>query len=470
MNKLLKYGLLIAGGVAVLVAGSAVYIAATFNPDDYKAQIAQLVKDKTQRTLKLDGDIKLSFFSSNGYPCIGADVGHASLSEPDSEKEFAAINSAHASLALKPLLSRQLVVEEVFVSGLHLSLVKFKDGKTNIDDLLGNPGDSRFKFDFAAVRIEKSSLVYLEESSGAHYALQDIKLNTGRIANGLPTKIDFTAALHANQPELNLATQLKTTLTFDLDKQTYSVASMDLQAKGATPAFSNLALRASGDASANFGTREFFAKNLTVSVTGIKGKNNFEARLDAPALNMTKDRFSADMIALELELKRPEKTSPLSDIKANLSSPVDGDLKSQQFNFPNLTLAVVDVGGKQADSGMKGSVQVDIARQSMQAKLAGGLLQSRIKANVAVSGFFNPAIRFDADVDHFDADLFFPKKAAANTAKATATERPLDLSALRGLNLEGSLRIGALKVGNVKSSQVRLDMKSGSGALFTPPH
>ncbi|MFZ1765877.1 MAG: AsmA family protein, partial [Candidatus Nitrotoga sp.] len=118
MKKFLKYSLWSAGVmVAITIAGVA-YIAATFNPNDYKTQIIKLVKDKQQRTLKLDGDIKLVFF-----PSIGADIGKVSLSEFQGDKEFIYIDSARVSLALVPLLSKQVVVDEISISGLKAALV-----------------------------------------------------------------------------------------------------------------------------------------------------------------------------------------------------------------------------------------------------------------------------------------------------------------------------------------------------------
>ncbi|HEX5337282.1 MAG TPA: AsmA family protein, partial [Gallionella sp.] len=132
MNKILKYGLIGTGAVAGIAVAGAAYVAATFNPNDYKAQIIKAVKDSKQRDLRLDGDIKLTFF-----PSIGANLGKVSLSEYKSDKQFAAVEAASVSLALMPLLSKQVVVDEVAVSGLQATLVKHKDGTTNIDDLLG---------------------------------------------------------------------------------------------------------------------------------------------------------------------------------------------------------------------------------------------------------------------------------------------------------------------------------------------
>jgi len=79
-----------------------VYLAVTFNPNDYKPTVIQLVKDKKQRTLDIKGDIKLSF-----WPKIGADLGEITLSEHQSDKQFAAIKSAKVALAVLPLLKKR---------------------------------------------------------------------------------------------------------------------------------------------------------------------------------------------------------------------------------------------------------------------------------------------------------------------------------------------------------------------------
>ncbi len=447
MNKFIKYGLLGVGGAGVLAAAGVAFIAVTFNPNDYKAQVIQLVKDKKQRTLRLDGDIKLTFFSG-----IGASFGKASLSEFKSEKEFAAIDGVHVSVMLLPLFSRQVVVDEVEISGLKIALVKLKNGKTNIDDLLneeegkaeskiegragGKAESAPVKFNIASVRMGKTWLDYRDETSGAHYALKDINLRTGRIADRVPVRIDFTAALQANQPKLDIATQLKTTLTFDLDKLTYRIEGLDLQAKGTAP-----------------------------------GIDNFVASLSSPILEGDAKSFKATPLTLELDMKQPEQA-----FKIKLSSPMEGNLEAQKFNLPDLSFAMSATGdklpGKSVSSEMKGSVQVDTGRQSVQVNLAGGLLQSQVKAKAAVNGFAEPAIRFDVDVDQFDANVYLPKKSESKTSaktSAAAAEQQLDLSALKKLNLEGNLRIGALKAANVKLSQLHVGVKARNGLLNINP-
>ena len=477
MNKILKYGLLGAGTVVGIAAAGAVYVAATFDPNDYKDRIIKAVKDSKQRDLRLDGKITLSFF-----PGIGAKLGKASLSEFDSDKQFAAIDSARISLALLPLLSGQAVVNEVAVNGLQATLIKRKDGTTNIDDLLGTKeektaekktgeekqgGKQPLKFDIAAVSIEKTALTYRDEGSGAQYVIHDLSLHTGRIANGVPSKISLSAGAQANQPKLDINTQLKTTLTFDLDKRQYRLEGLDLQASGAALDFSSLKIKASGDASADLAMQEFGAQKLSLSATATKAKDVFEATLDAPALSVTKDKLSGDKLTLGLDVKQPEQA-----FKVKFSSPLSGNFQARQFNLGNLVVAVNASGdklpNKSVSSEMKGSVQIDAAKETVLANLAGGLLQSQVNAKFGVSGFADPAIHFDVDVDQFDADLYLPKKSP-NEPKSNGQEQPLDLSALRKLNLGGSLHIGSLKVANIKSTNLRLDVKARDGQVHVAP-
>ena len=501
MNKILKAGLVSTAAVIGVAVAGAAYLAATFNPNDYKEKIIQAVQDSRHRTLHLDGDISLSFF-----PDIGVNLNHVSLSEFNSEQEFAAMESARVSLALLPLFSKQIIVNELDLSGLHATLIKHKDGTSNVDDLLAKksdpaPASQPVQFDIAKVVIAKTNLAYVDELGGAQYAIKDLQLTTGRIANGVPTKIAMSVAVRANQPKLDINTELKTTLTFDLDKQSYQLADLDLKATGAAFDMTQLQLQASGNASANLGTQEFSANKLTVKISGVKGAQNFSADLSAPDLNLTKDHyagsklvlnasldavsgklvaalsvpdisgsaqaFTVENITLDAQMQQPEQT-----IKFKLGSPLAGNMSTQQFDLSNLDIALNATGdklpNKAVSSTMKGNVHLDLKKQSVQANLSGGLLQSQLRAKLGVNNFTQPTIHFDADVDQFDADPYLPKKSA-DASKAAQAEQPLDMSALRTLNLDGRLSIGALKVANVKVDQLRLDVQAHQGIVNIGP-
>jgi AsmA protein len=180
--------------------------------------------------------------------------------------------------------------------------------------------------------------------------------------------------------------------------------------------------------------------------------------------------FKVSALSLDLNVKQPEQA-----FRMKLSSPLSGNIKAQQFNLDRLNIAVTATGdklpNKSVSSEMSGSVHIDALKKLVQADFAGGLLQSQIKAKVGVKGFADPAINFDVDVDKFDADLYMPKKSAGTGQKSQAKEpeQPMDLSALRTLNLDGSLRIGSLKVVNIKSSQVRLGVKAHNGLVNLSP-
>jgi AsmA protein len=109
----------------------------------------------------------------------------------------------------------------------------------------------------------------------------------------------------------------------------------------------------------------------------------------------------------------------------------------------------------------------------VQANLAGKVGESNLRAKLAVNGFAKPAYGFDVDIDQLDLDKYLPPEPAGAKAPAAggapAKEEPIDLAALKGLNATGSLRIGALKVQNIKSSNVRVDLKAKDGRVDLNP-
>ena len=402
--KILKYVVIAFTALVVLVIGVIAYVSATFDPNQYKPQIVKAVKDKTDRTLKLDGDIKLSF-----WPSIGAKVGKASLSERGSDKPFAAVEEVRVAVKLMPLLSKQVIVDTVEVRGLRASLVKTRDGKTNIDDLAGAPppakqtapapkgGEAAFKVDIARIEIEDAAIQYIDQVAGANYALSKLNLKTGRIAPGVPTNVELSVHAQADKPKLNLQTALKTRLTFDPGTQRLTLEGLDLDAKGDAAQFKGLVASAKGDIDVRGATKELSASKLTVTVTGKQAGGDLKIRLEAPKLAVTKDKVSGERMMLEAALTDAKgklnarldipgiegsakafKAAQINasvdmeqkdtSVKAKLSSPVTGSVDAQRLELSKLTgnVSVKDPNLPKSpiEATIAGTAEVDLVKET----------------------------------------------------------------------------------------------------------
>ena len=209
--KLFKIALWLVGGL-ILLAGVAVAIfAATFDPNKYRDDVERLVKERTGRTLQLKGPLEMAF-----WPSLGARVSGVELSERAADRQFLSLASAHASVALMPLLRGEVTVDRVRLTGLKAQIVKDKDGRFNFQDLIepksgekpaakpAPKGESApVKFDIAGIQIENAALSYRDLASGQELALSNFNLQTGRIAENAQGKIDLSTALKRNAPPLD---------------------------------------------------------------------------------------------------------------------------------------------------------------------------------------------------------------------------------------------------------------------------
>lgn len=235
--KPIKLAAIALGLLAALGLGLVAFLFVSFDAARIRAELARTVHEKTQRTLKIDGELALSF-----WPNVGVRVGKASLSEFRSEKEFAAIDGARVAIAVLPLLSKHVVVREIELDGARVTLVKHKDGSLNIDDLTkkesaapeaASPDKAAaapMSIDIAAIRIADAHLTWRDEQSGRTTTVSGLDFSTGRIIgdpgkqgydiDGLRLGLKGTSdadsiALQLEMPKVTLAGDEAKTLTIE---------------------------------------------------------------------------------------------------------------------------------------------------------------------------------------------------------------------------------------------------------------
>jgi AsmA protein len=442
MNKPLKYGLIGLGGLlALAVAGAAVF-ALTFDPNRYKDQVERLAAEKTGRTLKLAGDIKLAF-----WPSLGADVSKVWLSERDNKTEFLSLDAAHASVKLMPLLKGQAIVDGIRVSGLSANVVKEKDGRFNFSDLLQTKdtaagqkpaqpkkeepaAEGGVAFDIAGIRIERAAVRYLDKASGQALEISDFKLVTGRIAEKADGKLELAATVKGKNPDVALKVVLDAGYKVDLPAQSYAVS------------------------------------KLQGTIAGSAAGQNVDARISSPELAVATDKAKG---SLNAEFRMPE-------LQASVKlAGIEGSAKA--LVIPQLS---ADIVMKNMKIPVNGSLRADLEKQTANADLKAKLDDSNIDAKLGLAKFDPPAYRFDINIDQLNVDKHFPpeqKPAAPAPGPAPqakpqpqAAQTPIDFSFLKGLDANGQLQIGSLQARGLKMAALKAKVRAAGGKLEVNPH
>lgn len=485
------------GGIVALLAAVAVFVAATFDANKWKGEIAQLVQEKKARSLKIEGELALSLF-----PSIGVSLGRTTLSEHKSEQPFAAVDKARVSLRLLPLLSKQVVVDTVELEGVKARIVRFKDGRLNIDDLMGKDDkEPTPRFDIAGVKLAGGEFAWRDEKAGQEVTLSAVDLTTGRLANAASDRFSLEARLAGSKPKLAAALKATGEYRYDLDRKSYGGARLDLRLAGDVAEMKALELALAAAALQLAGANELAVDQLVLTAKGKEAGDAFEARLEAPKLSLTPEKASGAAVSASLKLAGAQRA-----IDARLAlSGVEG--KSQSLQAGKLTL---DLDARQGETTVKGSLasaltanlekqtvelpafsgELAVAHPQMPMKsvrlpLTGGLRadidgqtaalnastrfdESSIAAKLSVTRFSPLALAFDLDIDRLNVDKYLPPKADAAGAKEA--DKPIDFSPLKGLNASGTVKIGQLQVANVKAANVRLEIKAANGRLDVAPH
>lgn len=309
--KALKYALYAIGALIVLLLVAIGIVFAVFDPNDYKPQIVQLVKERTGRTLTISGDIKLKVF-----PKIGAAVGKTTLSERNEDKVFAGVDSAQVYVALIPLFSRQMVVDELRLDGLRADLVKYKDGSTNFSDLTGGEAGEKkrpeqprpeapkpqagakatVKLDVSGIRITNSRVTWRDETNGNDLAIELAELRTGRLAEGVPSPVQLDMALKGVKPKADLRVKASGTLSLDLQNQHYGFKRLDAKLSGSALDFTGIAGALSADVEAD-GTRQVIkVSGLKLDAKANRGKDSFDVKLSAPRVQSSPEALSVEAL------------------------------------------------------------------------------------------------------------------------------------------------------------------------------
>ncbi|MBA3032018.1 MAG: AsmA family protein [Gammaproteobacteria bacterium] len=444
----------IAGGAVLLVIVVLMgVLLASFDAARLKSELTAAVQEQTGRKLKIDGDLSLSF-----WPNVGVKIGRTTLSERDGDASFASLNSARVSVAVLPLLSKQVVAKTVEISGLDVTVIKRRDGTHNIDDLMiGKPPGKKVGVTeghprgtgetaqsatplvvaIAGINISDAALTWRDERSDSTLKVADLDLTTGNIA-------------------------------LDTGRRMLNVAGLTLIAQGNADAVGNaesFVLRLDAPSLTLSPERSGGqAVTLTVRLDGGGGRRTVNATLELTGLALQAEAISANELALTFDAHLAT-----TAVKARLAAPLSVNLAKQAFAIENLagqlTIVHPDMPMKSLKLPLTGSLHANLTKATAALSLDSRLDDSPIALRIDAADLAPLSLAFDLAIDQINVDRYLP---ARKNTKAASDK--LDFSALRGLDVRGTVKVGALQASQVKMQDVRMQVKVADDRLDIAPH
>ena len=442
-------------GIAVLVALAAIGVGllyAMFDGDKVKSELARVVMEQKQRKLDIAGPVELAL-----WPEVSLRLGRVSLTEPGGKDEFAALDSARVAVAVMPLLSKQLQVRRVEVAGLKATIVKRKDGTLNVADLVdagkpaadkaavdtppgrqeSSPGvaaGSPAQVDIAGIRIANAQLSWRDEKSGSATSLSNLDIESGRIVA-------------------------------DGAKQVLTVDALSIAAKGTTGTdafelrFDAPKLLVSPDKSGG--------ETLSLSAKLAGGDRNVAVRVALSGVEGNAKALRIGKLILDLDAKSGE-----THAKGRLESPVAADIVAQTLALENLSgkveVANPRMPARQLALPLAGRLRTDLAKRTAALELGTKFDDSKIALKLNVANFAPLALGFDLDIDQLNVDKYLPPAGSAPAVKAPKDDK-IDLSALKGHDVRGTVRVGALQVSKLKLAKLNAAIRLAGGRLDVAP-
>ncbi len=189
VKQYIKLSIKVVLGVMALLVMLAVTLYILVDPNDYKKEIASLVKSETGYSIKINGNIALSVF-----PWIGVEVNDVEIENPPGfkGKRLAHVARLDINAKLFPLFTSRLVTNKITIRGLHLNLQVNREGESNWksaqNKLTGPkpvPGkNDKVNFNINGLAITEADIQYQNKKSGGRHTITNLSLETGRIGTG----------------------------------------------------------------------------------------------------------------------------------------------------------------------------------------------------------------------------------------------------------------------------------------------
>ena len=227
--------------LVVLVAGLSALVLLV-NPNDFRAYMVRQVEARSGYELKLDGPLRWHV-----WPQLSILSGRMSLTAPGASAPLVSADNMRLDVALMPLISHQLQVNQVMLKGAVIQLTPQSEAVRKPDapvapranSLPDVAEDAGWSFDIASLKVADSVLVFQHEDDD-QITVRNINLKMEQDQHHLAT-LDFSGRINRNQRDMTLslnanlnASDYPHQLTADIQQLNWQLSGADLPAQGIT--------------------------------------------------------------------------------------------------------------------------------------------------------------------------------------------------------------------------------------------
>ncbi|MCW8331647.1 AsmA family protein [Photobacterium sp. SDRW27] len=462
MKKLLYVVLAI---VLVVVIGVSALLALV-DPNQFKPLLSEQVKKATGRDLVINGDIGWRFF-----PSIGFTLGQTEFRNPDgfSEPNLVQLESAELSVSVMPLFSRHLEIGNISLHDGRVFIQTRKDGVSNLDGL-GQQGAPEqevessggeqlpvqaepesqagevaepWTISLEGIELVNASAEIRDDKAGTFTQISALNFTLSQFAPGEWAKVDFDVMGKNGELAFSAKGASELFIVPEMNNAELKNIQLSASAKDAVNDIQSLSLNVDKFKAGDWSTVVFTAQGKVPDLAfDAKG----ETRLQ---LNEAFDLVKLQKLTMQSALKGA--ALPRPDMTVKFNADAEYDVKKGMATLSQF--------------------QTDIDEISLD-------------GNASFKSADIPVIRFAVNSDSIDLDAFLglgnkeePAVEPSDTS-STSTGKPYsasepamskdvepDLSALKTLDVAGTMKLGKLKAANAKLANVLVDVKVAKGIL-----
>lgn len=331
MKWIKRLGLLFVALVMVAILAATAFVL-TFDPNDYKPQIAAQIKEQTGRDIQFNGDLSVTVFPWLGAATEDVVLANAEGFDPEA---MVTVQRLEAQAALLPLLRGEFEIGTLLLEGARINLARHEDGTTNWDDLVARqsagdagsdepdtvePQDGKgpaMRLTVGGVEVRDATVHWRDALAGQEVTVEGLDLTTGELADGEPTDVELVSDFRVvlpDTPPLTGSVDLTTEAQVWFDRQ-------DVMLK-------DLALN-------------LIASREDKTESTLPERIEAMLKVDKADLRLAKSQARLDGIVLDLNGKA---VGPLSYVESRLKTVVEADWSAGRYELPSLALSA-DIRG-----------------------------------------------------------------------------------------------------------------------------